>query len=321
VHGAHSGNFLSDAFAFDAKRGRPKLREIANAVALEFRLAEELLADEREEGCMFLRIRSGRAEADGVTRVVPLGDAIVKQSIDGVLEVISESALLTWFEGSYARNDQSPTRQVYGYADAVFSEWGMRPAERTLVCLASDVWFNPYACGFWEATSSTRTDPRIDLRSAMNLIWTWGTFDHRPLAYALAAARRHPDGTWMPFEPFTKLYRRVLQLHWDDDDTCARVAEFLSSFTIERLQFVKPGRSGKLHLYAPALSALRTHEDAAIRVDLADAPADPIEAFVRGAGPLCREVFLHRLAPNEAVRAQRALLDGTSALVSESCDG
>jgi hypothetical protein len=323
---AGTGNFLSTAFSPDVNgtRTRQRLPEIASAVMLEFRLGEELFPEEREEGAMLLHIRSGRAEEDGLTRVLPLGDRIVAQPLDRLLEIVSESAVLPWFQGSYARKVKetgvSATRVAYGYEGSAFSERGARPAERALVCVAADVCFNPYACGFWEATSITRTDVRIDLRSAMNLIWMWGTFDHRPLAYALSAARRDPKGGWMAFEPFTKLYRRVLELHWEDEETCRRVADFLSAFTVERLQFLRPGRSGKSRLYSPALTALREHHDPAVRVDLAADALDPLEQFVRGAWPLCRDVFLGVLSPEQALGTVHALLDGVASLGPKAAD-
>jgi len=310
---ATDNTFLSSAFssATASSKALAILPAIGRAAALEFRLAEELLPDERNnQGHMEIAIARERR------LVPPIGDRIVAEPLTDVLDVIHRhSHVVSWFKSSYPKRD-SPPRTAYGYSEDAFSENRMRPAERTLVCVAADVCFAPYAAGFWDATKPM--DLRIDLRSAATLVWTWGTFDHRPLAYALSAARYEPNaGEWMPFEPFTKLYQKVIELHWMDDARCQRVARYLSALTTERLQYVRPGRSAKSHLYSPLIAALRDHDDPRVRADVAGNDVDPIAEQARAAGLILRKLHAGSLDPDLARRS----IEAFAAAVSDVIEG
>lgn len=161
------------------------------------------------------------------------------------------------------------------------------PDVRLLVCLAADARFNAYASGFWEVTAPGRTDPRIDMRSVCNAVWTWANGEVRPLAVVLRHALTHPHvGEVQPFPPFTKLFARVLSMHPSLPGDVESRATFLSSFCVARFQALGPARSAERYLLAPVMQALRAHKSRDIRLEFEEPPESARQRLPQAVMPL-----------------------------------
>lgn len=162
---------------------------------------------------------------------------------------------------------------------------------RLLVCLAADIAFADFAAGFWEVTKAGRTDIRIDLRSACNLVWSWANVEFRPLAAALKQALT-PAGTNEPlaFGPIADLFERVLSMHPGAPGSTPDRARFLSTLAVERFDAGGPARPSERYLFAPAMEGLRAHPSPEIALDVDLPPVSHRERLALAVMPLFREL-------------------------------
>ena len=299
---ASAESFTSDAFLDVATNTLNRLSEVADTLVAELELPEPSTAWEQAAPTLGSRI-------------------LMADEPDAVLKIVQESDAFERIRDRMGRDDTGayrPERRAYGFGDASFdAPKRTRVAARALVCIAADVWFDAYAAGLHSVTRPLAL--RAELRSATDLIWNWGTFDHQALARALSAALRHPDGEyWMPFKPFTLLFERLALMHHDEDPRwCRALAERLSSFAVERLWYVKPGRSPLRHLSSPSFVIVRDE----FGVDLGPAkPTSSSDDLVRAAVPWCWDVFFGRRRASEAINVLTSLASGLSDLEAGSED-
>lgn len=90
-----------------------------------------------------------------------LGDEIVAAPKEA-LELVDAHDVGSRFRERLGRMSRGRSgaalRAAYGISDG-----SRRPATRLLICATADAWFDQYARGFWQATMTARTDPRIVL--------------------------------------------------------------------------------------------------------------------------------------------------------------
>lgn len=318
---AGASNFLSSAFSLDCQADGTiaALSRIADIAVHEFRLAEEL-PWEALPGAK--RQRSTGWTLPGLALVCPEGDRILAAEPDGVLAIVNGSCVIRRVEDQIRIRAESggatATRSIYGFDGEAFGAWGTYPAARVLTCVTADAWFDPYATGFWNVTRMSRTDLRIDLRSAMELIWSWGVGDHRALAYALSIARTNPEtGVAMAFEPFTRLFEAVITLHLSASSFTRDMASFLSWFTVERLRYVAPARGGDVHLYAPALAELREKFGFGLSLENDYSQNGGRDELLKAGSAICRSVLISDQSPEGALALLEQLAEGLRGFQAE----
>lgn len=221
-----------------------------------------------------------------------LGDHVLAEP-EQALRTIHEGTndARTWLARSLGRTGNSRTGAFLRAEYGIQSGHSL-PNARLLICLTADAWFDAYASGFWSVTRASRTDPRVDVRSACNLIWSWGNVEHCALATALSLALRHPDTAVVaPFPPFRLLFKRVLGMHPSVGGSPDDRAGFLSSFAVERLTALGPGRITETQLFAPLMEALRFYDDKpGVRLELGDAPESYRQRLADAALPLFQDL-------------------------------
>lgn len=282
----------------------------AFAVSQQLRSTGELTAAERLHG-VEVRLDKGRFE-----RVAPLGDAILAAEPTRVLEIVDRihvrqrvanaaPADLSWMRPQMRAN---ALRVVYDFDEPPWLGSRGKPLRvvaRVAVCLAADVCFGFYAFGLWKEVSSWPLDLRVDLRSACDLVWSWITVEQPALARALLAARIDLEGQVHPFAGFSRLFEKILELHVNDRDDCARIADDLSVRSLENILQAEAGRENDSHLTGPLMVWLKNERPGWLG---AEQTAD--EIFVAGSAPIVAEVVRGDRAPENAIRLLDQLARG-----------
>jgi hypothetical protein len=285
---SREGNLARSASAFACPKNRPHRwvdDGFLTRAVFEQALSEAQLRvlDRCVDGLVYALRRSESGQSSGT-----LGDEVLADP-DNALRLIHQRAPHQL--GSLGRTGSTRTgpslRRAYGIQGG-----HSFPNARLLIALTSDAWFDSFASGFWSVTRARRTYPRIDVRSACNLIWSWGNVEHRGLAMALSRALRHPEtGDAAPFPPFTLLFARVLAMHPGIGGALTDRSEFMSSFAVSRLATLGAARTAERQLFTPLLVALQTYDARpGIRLEFGDRPESYRQRLATAALPLFQDL-------------------------------